>query len=229
MMESEVTGNCHASFGKRDGETRMVRAMKVRAVPTSPSPLLANIALDAMERLFGCEDTNGNPLSPSWRKGRNRGISLIRYADDLVVTAPSREVLEQYVIPKLKAFLLDRGLQLSEAKTRIVPIDEGFHFLGFEIRRFRGTLLTRPEKAKMIAHLRDIKAYLNAHQQTPAIAVIKALNPKLRGWANYYRHSSASQRFAYADHRVWQMLWRWAKRRHPNKPSKWIKALMALT
>lgn len=188
------------------------------------SPLMANIALDGMERLFGCEDANGNPIPPSLRKGENRGISLIRYADDVAVTAPSREVLEQYVVPKLKAFLAGRGLRLSEAKTRIVHIDEGFHFLGFEIRRFRGTLLTRPEKAKVIAHLGDIKAYLNAHKQTPAVAVIKALNPKLRGWANYYRHSAASKTFAYTGHRMWQMLWRWAKRRHPNKPRKWVKA-----
>ena len=141
-----------------------------------------------------------------------------------MVTAPSREVLEQHVVPKLKAFLAERGLKLSEAKTRIIHVKEGLNFLGFEIRRFRGTLLTRPEKAKVIAHLRDIKAYLNAHKQAPAVAVIKTLKPKLRGWANYYRHSAASKTFAYADHRVWQMLWRWAKRRHPNKPSKWIKA-----
>lgn len=188
------------------------------------SPLLANVALDGMERLFGGEDANGNPIPPSWRKGENRGISLIRYADDVVVSAPSRDVLEQYVVPKLETFLAERGLRLSEAKTRIVHIDEGFHFLGFEIRRCRGTLLTQPEKAKVIAHLRDIKAYLNAHKQMPAVAVIKALNPKLRGWANYYRHSAARKTFAYTGHRMWQMLWRWAKRRHPNKPSKWIKA-----
>ena len=188
------------------------------------SPLLANIALDGMERVFGCEDTDGKPLSPAWRKGENRGLSLIRYADDLVATAPSREVLEQYVVPKLEAFLAERGLRLSEAKTRIVHVDEGFNFLGFEIRRFRGTLLVQPQKAKVIAHLREIKAYLKVHKQAPAVAVIKALNPKLRGWANYYRHSAASKTFAYADHRVWQMLWRWAKRRHPNKPSKWVKA-----
>lgn len=93
-----------------------------------------------------------------------------------------------------------------------------------EMRRFRGTLLAQPQKAKVIAHLREIKAYLKSHKQAPAVAVIKALNPKLRGWANYYRHSAASKTFAYADHRVWQMLWRWAKRRHPNKPSQWVKA-----
>jgi RNA-directed DNA polymerase len=76
------------------------------------SPLLANIALDGMERLFDGEDTRGNPQRPSWKTGQNKGISLIRYADDLVVVAPSREVLEQHVLPTLAAFLRGRGLQL---------------------------------------------------------------------------------------------------------------------
>lgn len=84
------------------------------------SPLLANAALDGMERLFGAETPDGRPIAPSQRKGRNRGISLCRYADDFVATAPTREVLEEYVIPRLKEFLQERGLALSEAKTRIV-------------------------------------------------------------------------------------------------------------
>ena len=95
------------------------------------SPLLANIALDGMERLFHCEWRSGTAQSSRRTDGTNRGISLVRYADDFVVTAPSREVLENYVRPKLEQFLAERGLALSEAKTRIVHIDEGFNFLGF--------------------------------------------------------------------------------------------------
>ena len=98
------------------------------------SPLLANVALDGLERLFGAEDTRGNPVAPAKRKGLNRGLSVVRYADDFVVTAPSREVLESYVIPRITGFLKQRGLGLSEAKTRVVHIDEGFDFLGFTIR-----------------------------------------------------------------------------------------------
>ncbi len=100
------------------------------------SPLLANVALDGMERLFGAEDDRGRPVRPSRRHGLNRGIGLVRYADDLIVTAPSREVLEKYVVPTLTAFLEERGLKLSEAKTRIVHIDDGFDFLGFTVRRY---------------------------------------------------------------------------------------------
>ncbi len=187
------------------------------------SPLLANIALDGLERLFGAEDARGNPVAPAKRKGLNRGLSVVRYADDFVVTAPSKEVLEEYVKPKLTNFLKQRGLELSEAKTRIVRIDEGFNFLGFEVRRFKGTLLTKPEKDKVLQHLRSIKAYLNSHEQTPAGQVVCDLNPVIRGWANYYRHCAAKETFGKADHRVWEMLWKWAKRRHPNKPANWVK------
>ena len=89
------------------------------------SPLLANIALDGMERLFGAERPDGRQVTPCLRRGSNRGINLVRYADDFVVTAPSREVLEGYVIPRLAEFLAGRGLELSQAKTRIVHIDDG--------------------------------------------------------------------------------------------------------
>jgi len=187
------------------------------------SPLLANIALDGLEREFDCEKSDGSPKSPAQRKGINRGINLIRYADDFVVSAPSREVLESHVIPKVRDFLAKRGLQLNEVKTRIVHIDEGFDFLGFTIRRFKGKLLTKPQKEKVLDHLASIKAYLRRNQQTPAAKVIKTLNPVIRGWANYYRHAAAKVTFNRLDHCIWQLLWRWAKRRHPNKPSKWVR------
>lgn len=187
------------------------------------SPLLANIALDGMERLFGCETPAGRLLRPNRRPGQNKGISLIRYADDFVVTAPSPEVLEQYVIPRLNQFLTDRGLNLNEAKTRIVHRQTGFNFLGFTIRRFKQTLLTRPQKEKVQHHLHQIKKILMAHPQAPTEYIIKTLNPMIRGWTNYYRHCAASQTYRYVAHRQWQMLWQWAKRRHSTKPSKWVR------
>jgi RNA-directed DNA polymerase len=187
------------------------------------SPLLANIALDGLERLFGAENAKGKPVSPALRKGLNRGLSVVRYADDFVVTAPSKEMLQEYVLPKLTDFLKQRGLELSEVKTRIVHIDEGFNFLGFEVRRFKETLLTKPQKDKVLQHLRSIKVYLKRHQQTEAGQVIRNLNPIIRGWSNYYRHCAGKEAFSKADHRMWEMLWVWAKRRHPNKPAKWVK------
>jgi RNA-directed DNA polymerase len=187
------------------------------------SALLANIALDGMERLFGAEDTTGRPRSPALRQGQDRGISLIRYADDFVVTAPSQEILESYVKPRLAAFLAARGLRMSETKTRVVHITTGFDYLGFTIRRFRRRLLTLPSKRNALKHIARIKGYLDRHQQAPAGQVIRDLNPVIRGWAAYYRHSVAKERFTYVDHRIWRLLWQWAKRRHPNKPRRWVR------
>ena len=109
--------------------------------------MLANVALDGMERLFGAEDDRGRPVRPSLRRGPNHGIGLVRYADDLVVTAPSREVLERYVVPTLTTFE-ERGLKLNETKTRIVHIDDGFDFLGFTVRRYRGVILATHRRAR---------------------------------------------------------------------------------
>jgi RNA-directed DNA polymerase len=190
------------------------------------SPLLANVALDGMERLFDSERPDGRPKAPSHRKGPNVGITVIRYADDFVVPAPTREVLETYVKPRIEEFLRGRGLTFSEAKTRIVNTAEGFNFLGFQVRKFGSRvtkLLTVPQKEKVLKHLRGFRSYLDAHKQTPTGQVIKELNPVIRGWANYYRHVSAKDVFIKVRHAQWQMLWNWAKRRHPNKRSKWVK------
>lgn len=190
------------------------------------SPLLANVALDGMERLFDAEYADGRPRKPSERRGMNQGIAVMRYADDFVITAPTREVLETYARPRVEKFLEERGLALSAAKTRIVHLTEGLNFLGFHIRKFgqQGTLLTVPQKEKVLKHLRALRSYLDAHKQTPAGHVIKTLNPVIRGWAHYYRHCAAKHVFQKTRHAQWQMLWTWAKRRHPHKSSKWVKA-----
>tara|TARA_Y100000294_G_scaffold51878_1_gene48902 strand:- start:155 stop:1870 length:1716 start_codon:yes stop_codon:yes gene_type:complete len=187
------------------------------------SPLLSNIALDGLELLFGAERPDGGYITPSRRKGENKGISLIRYADDFVVTAPSREVLEVYVVPRLEEFLADRGLELSEAKTRIVHTDEGFDFLGFNIRRFpNGKLLTQPQKGKVTEHRRRLSDFLRANRQLPAAEAIRLLSPVIRGWCNYYRHGVSKKVFAQLDNHVWNIVYKWAKRRHPKKGRRWV-------
>jgi RNA-directed DNA polymerase len=188
------------------------------------SPLLANVALDGMEKLFGAVNSRGTQLSPALKRGRNKGIGLVRYADDFVVTAPNRGVLEDYVRPVLDDFLAQRGLKLSEAKTKIVHVDEGFNFLGFTIRRLGKKVLTKPQKEKVLLHLQDIRDFLVRNRTTPTSIVIDGLNPVIRGWAAYYRYGVSKATLQYADHRLWQMLWRWSIRRHRNKPRKWVKA-----
>jgi RNA-directed DNA polymerase len=185
------------------------------------SPLLANIALDGMERLFHCEGSNGRQIPPRRRPGLDRGVSLVRYADDFVVTAPSREVLETYVKPKLEAFLAERGLAFSDAKTRIVHINEGFNFLSFTIRRFKGKLLTKPQKEKVKAHLRRLKDTVVQHRQSRQATLVNQLNPVIAGWTNYYQYGASSRAFHGVGLQLWRMLWHWAKRRHPTKSARW--------
>ncbi len=191
------------------------------------SPLLANIALDGMERLFGSENSKGKYKSPSIRNGNNKGISLIRYADDFIVTAPTREIIIDYILPSLRKFLGTRGMTLNTAKTRIVHKNEGFDFLGFNVRQFQGrarnVCLARPSKKAIRRHLKHIKLVISSDKQAKADDLIKKLNPIIRGWANYYRYSSAKETFNYIDYRIWQMLWRWCLRRHSDKGKQWIR------
>ena len=191
------------------------------------SPLLANIALDGMERLFGAENSKGNYSVPSDRRGDNKGLSLIRYADDFVVTAPSRERIISYVLPKLRDFLKRRGMELNEAKTKIVHRDDGFDFLGFNIHQYHGSAravcLAKPSKKAVKRHLKHIKMVISENKQMKADELISKLNPIIRGWANYYCYSSAKETFNYIDYRIWKMLWQWCLRRHKDKGKQWIR------
>jgi len=191
------------------------------------SPLLANIALDGMERLFGMENSKGNYTTPARRLGENKGLNLIRYADDFVVTAPSKEKIISYVLPKLQAFLKERGMELNEVKTEIVHRDEGFDFLGFNIRQYhsraRSVCLAKPSKKAVKRHLEHVKTVISMSKQMKADELISKLNPIIRGWANYYCYSSAKETFNYIDYRIWKMLWQWCLRRHKDKGKQWIR------
>ncbi|GGJ56870.1 group II intron reverse transcriptase/maturase [Deinococcus roseus] len=187
------------------------------------SPLLANIALHGMEALFGAEHPSGINISPARRSGLNKGISVTRFADDFIVTAPSKERIEDYVMPKLQAFLKERGLEFSEAKTRITHVDEGFNFLGFTIRRFKRAVLTYPQKEKVKQYVSNIRSHLKNNKQARTEKIIRKLNLMIRGWINYYRFSAAKSTFNKLDYLMWLMLWRWAKRRHPKKSGRWVR------
>jgi RNA-directed DNA polymerase len=176
------------------------------------SPVLANIALDGLDAIL---------RQLARRKDRPQ-LHLVRYADDFAVAAPTRDLLEQ-ALPHISAWLAQRGLELHPEKTQIVHIDQGFPFLGFHLRRYKGKLLIKPRKEKVLAKLREWTEWLNDHKAIAAEAVIQHLNPRLRGWAAYYQHAVSKRTFDYVDHRLVQILWHWAKRRHPTKGRRWIK------
>ena len=102
-------------------------------------------------------------------------------------------------------------------------MEDGFDFLGFNSRHYGGKLLIKPSKKKVLTFCKRIGKEVKNHNGTEQEALIKKLNPILRGFANYYKGVISKETFGYISHRVWQYLWRWAKRRHPNKNPKWVR------
>jgi len=180
------------------------------------SPVLANFTLDGLE-------TELRQRFPKPKTGYNAKVNLVRYCDDFIVTAISKEVLETEVKPLVEQFLHQRGLELSPEKTRITHIETGFDFLGQTLRKYNGKLIIKPSRKSVKAFLSKLRGVIKANKQTPAGKLIGMLNPIIRGWANYHRHVVSKVTFSKIGHAIFQALWRWAKRRHPNKPKQWIK------
>ncbi|MDJ0554626.1 MAG: group II intron reverse transcriptase/maturase [Microcoleaceae cyanobacterium MO_207.B10] len=181
------------------------------------SPLLTNIGLHGLEELIT------SIKLPAKARGYHRPkLGFIRYADDFVITAREKEHLET-AFTTLKTWLHEKGLKINEEKTKIVHIDEGFNFLGFNLRHYGGKLLIKPEKEKVLEFCKKLKDEINKGLGLTQVALIRKLNPILRGFANYYRSQVSKEVFAYVKHRLTNYLWKWAVRRHPLKGKKWIK------
>lgn len=177
------------------------------------SPTLANMTLDGLEAA----------ISAGYYAHQRKQAKLhfIRYADDFIITAADRAFLENEVTPRLQVFLQERGLTLSPTKTHISHINDGFDFLGFNIRKYKGKLLTKPAKPNVQRFLNQLRADISAHTHTSALDLIAFLNPKLKGWAHFYRYGVSQRTFDYLDHQLFWALWHWAKRRHPTKSKSW--------
>lgn len=173
------------------------------------SPSLANIALDGLEKAI-------KAVSKPEEK-----VNYIRYADDWICTATSREILVDKVLPLVTSFLKERGLEISQEKTKITHIDEGFDFLGFNLRKYEGKLLIKPAKIGIKRFLANIRESIK--KASRADQLISTLNPKIQGWVNYYRHCVAKATFSYIDMNIFKEVWKWAKKKHPKKAASWIK------
>jgi RNA-directed DNA polymerase len=178
------------------------------------SPVLANMTLDGLER----------KLKDNFRRKPSLKVNFVRYADDFIVTAKSKELLQEQVVPLIETFLKERGLQLSQEKSKITHIEEGFDFLGQTLRKFDGKLLIRPSKDNAKAFLTKVREIVRTNKQATSGNLILKLNPLIRGWANYHRHVVSKQTFGAVDNAIFNTLWHWAKRRHPKKGKRWIKA-----
>jgi len=179
------------------------------------SPVLANMTLDGLEKV----------LVDRFRIGwsRKHKVNLVRYADDFIISGATKELLENKVKPLVESFLAERGLSLSQEKTRIVHIDEGFDFLGWSFRKYDGKLLIKPSKKNVTAFLRKVRQVIKKAKMAKQGYVISKLNPIITGWANYHKQAVAKETFSMVDHSIWQLLWRWARRRHPHKSKTWVK------
>ena len=176
------------------------------------SPLLANLTLDGMEQAIRASI-----------KPRQDKVNFIRYADDFVVTAARQDILEQKVKPIIVDFLQERGLKLSEEKTLITHIAEGFNFLGQRVRKYGEKLLIKPTRQSVRSVLDKARQRIGSCHGMKAAVLIRKLNPILRGWANYHRHVVSKKIYSRIDYHIRVMLWRWARREHPNKSRGWIK------
>jgi RNA-directed DNA polymerase len=108
-------------------------------------------------------------------------------------------------------------------KTRITHIDEGFDFLGQNLRKYDGKPLVKPSKKNTHAFLEKVRGIIEANKSVSQTLLIGLLNPVIRGWANYHQHGAAKETFNRVDHEIWRALWQWARRRHPKKSRDWVK------
>lgn len=177
------------------------------------SPTLLTVTLSGLEKVIKTVTRT------------NDKVHFISYADDFVITGATQDVLENKVKPAVEAFLNERGLSLSQDKTKISHIDEGFDFLGMNLRKYKGKLLIKPAKSSVKRFLTDIRETIKHHKTVKTETLIQLLNPKIQGWTNYYRHICAKSTFYYVDHEIFEAIWRWAIRRHksPKKGKPWIK------
>jgi RNA-directed DNA polymerase len=182
------------------------------------SPVLLNIALHGMEQAAG---VRYRKLGSNAAHTESGSPVMVRYADDLAALCHTREQAEQ-VKARLAEWLAPRGLTFNEEKTRIVCLDEGFDFLGFNVRRYRGKLLIKPSTAALRRIRERLAAEAKALRGANADAVISTFNPIIRGWSAYYRTAVSSRAFAQLDNYMWKLTYKWAKHSHPNKPRHWV-------
>ncbi len=180
------------------------------------SPVITNLALDGLERLLR------EKYPANTNRARRAKVNMVRYGDDTIITGSSQELLKDEVRPIVEQFMGVRGLELSEEKTRITHIEEGFDFLGQNVRKYRGKLLIKPARKNVLALLRKVREVVKANKSAAAGHLIVRLNPIIKGWANYHRHVVSKVTFGKVDSAIFKTLWQWAKRRHPKKTRWWV-------
>ena len=187
------------------------------------SPLLANIALSVLDEHFA---QKWEALGPEWTRAKRRRagepvMRLVRYADDFVVMVHGTRDDAEALWDEVAAVLAPMGLRLSEEKTRVCHIDEGFDFLGWRIQRrnWRGragkkAIYTYPSKKSLASIIGKIRLLTRRRRHRTLADLLRRLNPTLRGWCNYFRHGVSTQTFSYVGHFAFWRIVGWLKKRH---------------
>ena len=183
------------------------------------SPLLLNVALHGLEEAAGVSYATSGSGASETKPG---SPALIRYADDMVVLCHTRERAE-HIKARLTEWLTPRGLSFNEDKTQIVHLaEDGFDFLGFNVRRYRSKLLIKPSNAAIRRLRQRLASEMRTLRGSNAAAVIATLNPIIKGWAAYHRGVVSSKVFHSLDYQMWKLTYKWATWHHNNKPKPWI-------
>ena len=189
------------------------------------SPLLANIALSALDEHF---TRKWEALGPEWRRRKHRRgggymTRLVRYADDFVVMVAGTRDDAAALRDEVAGVLAPMGLRLSDAKTRVCHIDEGFDFLGFRIQRrvWRGRIgkravYTYPSKKALASVMEKVRWLTRREKHRTLAALLLRLNPVLRGWCAYFHHGVSFRTFGYLDHFAFWRIVGWLRKRHPK-------------
>ena len=180
------------------------------------SPVLANMTLDGLEKYLR------ERLPKQW-KGHRIKVNLVRFADDFIITGHSKVFLLMVVKPLVEEFFSERGLELSKEKTIITHIKDGFDFLGQNVRKYGNKLLIKPAQKSIKNLMQKVWQIVKTNQQAKAKNLIRLLNPVIRGWVQYHRHVVSKEIFSTIDHRIFEILWQWAKRRHSHKNVQWTR------
>jgi RNA-directed DNA polymerase len=187
------------------------------------SPLLANIALSVLDEHFA---RKWEALGPAWTRAKRRragvpAMRIVRYADDFVVMVAGTNDDAEALWGEVAAVLAPMGLRLSEEKTRVCHIDEGFDFLGWRIqrRRWRGragkrAVYTYPSKKSLASVTAKVRSLTRRHKHRTLADLLRSVNPVLRGWCNYFRHGVSSRTFNYVDHFAFWRIVGWLRKRH---------------
>jgi len=187
------------------------------------SPLPANIALSVLDEHF---TQKWEALGPQWTRAKHRragvpAMRLFRYADDFVVMINGTRDDAEALWDEVATVLAPIGLRLSEEKTRVCHIDEGFDFLGWRIQRrtWRGrsgkrAVYTYPSKKSLLSVMAKVRSLTARHKHRRLADLLRSVNAVLRGWCNYLRHGVSARTFSYLDYFTWWRIFGWLRKRH---------------